>query len=382
MTDERNLRSFDQADAALDEAVWQLHLQLRLDPPRLEEARSRVLAAARAQARPGQRRAALRIVGPTALRRTSLIMAAAASVAAAVIVPLSVLPSDPESVVSGEGASPQPSTTAVAGEGPAHDVLSRAADAARTAPAGEMTYPVKLRANEFVPHVVLDGDAITGVLGQPRLREATSDDGRVWTIKSGITAKLRWIGPEPGDTPEVDDLNEVGLFCASTRARNWDPCVDEGGWYAPELYRQLAGEDRPLQRLAEALPEPKETPWRVGEPQAADDAFDTAIRALTTGMVPPEARAAMFGELAAMPEVHVTDERVTMSQLKVVPLVGNEDVTGVAVGVDDSDIGQRRELVLNPRTGEFIGARVVALDGNDLGVSSGTVLWALAPELV
>lgn len=58
------------------------------------------------------------------------------------------------------------------------------------------------------------------------------------------------------------------------------------------------------------------------------------------------------------------------------------DVTGVAVGVDDSDIGQRRELVLNPRTGEFIGARVVALDGNDLGVSSGTVLWALAPELV
>ncbi len=374
------------SDAALDEALRELHHEMRVDPPRLDEVRTRVLAAARAESRRRSRRAPARAgVLRLSLRRWGPVVAAAAAVAAAVVIPLSMLPGDTGVVGPAGQASERTAAPGVGEELSARDVLSRAAETAESKREYDrpVTFPFLTNQWEFIPHLVEGDDGETFVVGQERLREAWSDEGRVWTLRQHVTSAPEWLGRNPGGEPGPVENVFTGTLCGSTGEAGTGPkpCADAERWYRPQVYSGLAGEEQPLRKLNSMLPEPDETPWRIGGAGngRADDVFDTAIRALRTGMVPAKVRAAMYRELAELPGIHVTAEHVTMrTRMDDVVLENN---TGVAVGIDDPDSGQRREIVLNPDTGWFVGARVVALDGNELGVAPGTVLWSLAPEV-
>ncbi|WP_198284961.1 hypothetical protein [Saccharomonospora cyanea] len=380
---DENRRSMPDAtsDAALDEALRKLHHEMRADQPRLDDARARVLAAARAESKRRPRRAPVRAgVSRLPFRRWGPVVAAAASVAAAVVVPLAMLSGDTGAVGP---AGQAPEQTATAPELTAQDVLSQAAETAESKREYDrpVTFPFLTSQREFVPHLVEGEEGDTFVVGQERLREAWSDDGRVWKLRQHVTSAPEWLGHESDSEPAPVEHAFTGTLCGSTNEPGTGPCVDDEHWYRPQVYSGLVGEEQPLRKLNSMLPEPDETPWRIGGAgnDRADDVFDTAIRALRTEMVPAEVRAAMYRELAELPGIHVTDESVTMrTRMNDIVLENN---TGVAVGIDDPDSGQRREIILNLDTGWFVGARAVALDGNELGVASGTVLWSLAPEV-
>ncbi len=379
MMDRNQRPMFDAAsDAALDEALRELHHEMRVDPPRLDDARARVLAAARAEPKRRSRRAPARGGVPRlSLRRWGPVVAAAASVAAAVVVPLSMLPGDTGAV------GPASERTAATQGLTARDVLSQAAETAESKREYDRpaTFPFLTSQREFVPHLVEGEDGERRVVGQERLREAWSDDGRVWTLRQHVTSAPEWLGHDPGGEPTPVEHAFTGTLCGSANESGTGPCVDDEHWFRPQVYSGLAGEEQPLRKLNSLFPESNETPWRIGGvgSDRADDTFDTAIRALRTEMVPAGVRAAMYRELAELPGIHVTVENVTMkTRMKDIVL---EDNTGVAVGIDDPENGQRREIILNLDTGRFVGARLVALDGNELGVAPGTVLWSLAPEL-
>ncbi len=384
MKDENRFGGPEASDAALDEALREFRHELRADPPKLADARVRVLEAARAESVKRSRRVFRGIFPRLPARRWVPVAAAAAAVAAAVVVPPSLLPDDTDTMLSAGRASEQVAPSPPTGWDVinAASFLQSAALAAELRPSTELAFPARLRQHEFLSHVVEDQQGVW-VMGQARVADMRSEDGRVWRVHGEVMTRPRWLGRDPGHGLDPDAMDFAGAFCASSRGRDSSDCVDSQGWYRPELYRELGDEERPLSKLNGLLPGARETPWRVGVRDSGDDVFDTAIRALSTGVVPARVRAAMYRELASLPGVHVTAEDVSMIEVRNGRVEYDTDTDGVAIGIDDADTGQRREIVVHPSTGEFLGARAVALEGNHLpGVEAGTVLWSLTIESI
>lgn len=99
---------------------------------------------------------------------------------------------------------------------------------------------------------------------------------------------------------------------------------------------------------------------------------------LRYGAVPAEYRAAMYKAAALIPGVYITDEQATL-----------DGTMGTAIGRDESNNAFRQEIIIDPATGQFIGERLVALEGFgvtdvDPGLPAGTVVgWtAVTTEIV
>ncbi|QAV70519.1 hypothetical protein ESZ53_08760 [Salinibacterium sp. UTAS2018] len=88
----------------------------------------------------------------------------------------------------------------------------------------------------------------------------------------------------------------------------------------------------------------------AGHGVSADgQAFDFISTTLRTGVVPAEFRAALYGAVAGIPGVEITDEAATLNGR-----------TGVAFGREEKD-GFLHEIIIDPDTGLLIGERTVQL---------------------
>ncbi|CAM3075913.1 hypothetical protein SAXI111661_16970 [Saccharomonospora xinjiangensis] len=370
MTERNRHRKTTEPDDALDAALRELHRQARSDHTDLEDVRIRVLAAAREEAGDGARRR-MRLPRPS-LRLPSLLSwrwaavpAAVVAVAMAVVVPLAMFPGEGGVRPAGpQGTLPGP---AVPKPASAEDVLLRAADAVAEAPD---RVQADSRYREYVSWVV---DPAWGVVaGQERMGELTPDGRGNLRDTQTFIGPPEWLGHDPG-YPASAAVDGGVQECAPEGVVSAAPCYHDENWYRAGLFAPFAGEEPPLRWLGTALREASGSPWRFEVEDNAQDRFDTAVRVLRTGLAPAPLRAAIYRELAAMPEVELTDVSVTTTT----SADDAGEFHGVAVGIEDGERGLRKEIVLDRVTGEFVGAAVVAIEGHDLpDVRPGTVLWS------
>lgn len=98
-----------------------------------------------------------------------------------------------------------------------------------------------------------------------------------------------------------------------------------------------------------------------------DQALAWIVETLMRGTVPAEFRAVLYETAALIPGVTITENQATLN-----------GVTGVAVGRVEPDRNERQDLIIDPATGQFIGQRLVLLEGIGSHVPPGTVMASTA----
>lgn len=98
-----------------------------------------------------------------------------------------------------------------------------------------------------------------------------------------------------------------------------------------------------------------------------DQALAWIIATLMRGSVPAEFRALLYETAALIPGVTITEDQATLN-----------GATGVAVGRIEPERNERQDLIIDPATGQFIGQRIVVLDGIGNHVPPGTVIASTA----
>lgn len=98
-----------------------------------------------------------------------------------------------------------------------------------------------------------------------------------------------------------------------------------------------------------------------------DQALAWIIETLMRGTVPANFRAVLYKTAALIPGVTITENQATLN-----------GVTGIAVGRVEPDRKERQDLIIDPATGQFIGQRLVLLDGIGSAVPPGTVMASTA----
>ncbi|MET4899869.1 CU044_5270 family protein [Paenarthrobacter sp. CC6] len=87
---------------------------------------------------------------------------------------------------------------------------------------------------------------------------------------------------------------------------------------------------------------------------ADDQAFTWISDRLRTGVITAQLRASLYRAAALIPGVTLVERRAAL-----------DGRSGVAIGLVDRSDNTRREMIVDPNNGQFIGERVVDLDGYD-----------------
>ncbi|WP_020391613.1 CU044_5270 family protein [Kribbella catacumbae] len=126
------------------------------------------------------------------------------------------------------------------------------------------------------------------------------------------------------------------------------PCARAGSWQDPTP-EWAAGLPRDPKALYQRLK--KDSPRNSrGETELLVYAAD----ALRTGDVPADVRSALYRALGYLDHLEVSDRAANLA-----------GKTGIAYGSDDGT--ERQEIIIDPRTGDFIGERDVVTSGKDRG---------------
>ncbi|MFC0109133.1 hypothetical protein [Kibdelosporangium aridum] len=80
-----------------------------------------------------------------------------------------------------------------------------------------------------------------------------------------------------------------------------------------------------------------------------------AADALRSGLLPAEVRSALYQALTRLRGLELTDSAANLDGHK-----------GIALGIDDGE--RRREIIVDPGTGAFIGERQILSDESDSGL--------------
>jgi hypothetical protein len=328
-------------DHELDEALDLLHRDARTSDAPLTEARAVVMAAAEAPA-------VLPRVRPLRRRRVLPIAAAAAAVLAVTAVVVQVQSPDSSSV-----AAPDVSLMS------AVKVLNDAADLQINA----VDQPLGLGQYRYIDEhglaqrseqkLAVDGDPTSKRTGSTytweyqRQEWIPADQTREWLERRQVLSAPKWIGgtmPEAEATPPkplATDVGERRAACGDffPDAKPKKVCGDPTAWDNPDFYKSLPRDpDQLFAWLKDAVKLRGEAPSTL---------FHFGIEILRAGVMPADLRADFYRALAKIPGMKVFDAAV------------NQDgKTGIALGLDD--VHQRRDLIIDPKTGNFIGERLVA----------------------
>ncbi|MCE6995901.1 CU044_5270 family protein [Saccharothrix sp. S26] len=321
----------------LDDALDQLHHDVRTADVPLDAVRARVLAAA-ADSTGRKRRGGTWWLAPVA------VAAAVALITGVVTTGNRNAPAagtSPDAPVNVEPLS-------------AREYLTKAADAitAVDQPLAPGQYRF-VAVHGWYSHSVVTGDPV-GAPEQPGgytyLVESRSgtwipqDVTEEWATQRMSPGGVKWLGgtvpQSEAPVPEPDASGErrgrCGLFFPESQPKK--VCADLEDRDDPEFYTRLP---RDPQALLQWLRE--STTQGGGEPAAV---FHWALQLLSTGLVPADLRASLYRALALLDGVTVAD--------------GAADLDGrVGVAVTVEDVHERRELVVDPATGDFIGERTV-----------------------
>lgn len=148
------------------------------------------------------------------------------------------------------------------------------------------------------------------------------------------------------------------------RAAGGDFAAGELGGAQPGLLgpADIAGLPRDpgaLVRRIEAAPRPVDT-------TKAEHVYDTVSQLLRTGLVPADLRATMFDALATLPGIEVTEEQTTL-----------DGRTGTAIGMPARTATERREIVIDPTDGSYLGERTTQTRRTG-SIPAGTVIDSVA----
>ncbi|KOX18634.1 hypothetical protein ADK67_36170 [Saccharothrix sp. NRRL B-16348] len=155
-------------------------------------------------------------------------------------------------------------------------------------------------------------------------------------------------GGQGGGQPEGEWRAMCGDFFGESK------CEDPGSWQNPTAEWQAGLPTDPDALFA-----------RLRADAPVNDTGDAALfayaaDALRSGLVGKDVRAALYQALTRIDGLEVTEERANLGGR-----------VGIALGVDDGE--RRREIIIDPETGRFIGERLVATD-DVADFEAGTVL--------
>lgn len=180
---------------------------------------------------------------------------------------------------------------------------------------------------------------------------APADPTEEWLERRTTTGKLEWL---EGDQEEHGDLARRDLPKGGERQATCgdfyrgsgpvDMCA--GGWEAPRP-KWVAKLPKDPKSLLEQLR--KDVTWRPGGRTRDDLAFEKAMHALSSGMLPAKVRATLYRALALMPAIEITKDEVSLDGRR-----------GTALGMKSLGL-TRTDLIVNRETGEFIGVRTIVL---------------------
>jgi hypothetical protein len=352
------------SDAQLDTALATFRSEVDIDLSRLADDRAKLVGSVGGDLRGGVRDDD--VVTPIAevpsRRRPSWWMASAAAVVlvAAITLATQLVPGDQGPTPAGNGAA---------------ELLERAAANAKDAPIapGQYRYVAE---HEWFPR----GAAYRQGSAQPpdgkreRSTEAwiPQDWHADWMRRSKECFNVVSLEGDPlppeqwGCLPPAEQPHESVRPCG-TFTPEWE-CGEPGYWTLPNqpfvdslprdpiaLRERLFDDyENYLRRVPEAAGIPKVRPEQRVLSYAGD--------LLKSGMVPADLRAALYRMIATIPRFTVTDPRASLDGRR-----------GVAFGFEENGI--RREIVIEPSTGEFIGTRQVYLRGGR-GVPAGLEFYS------
>jgi hypothetical protein len=192
-----------------------------------------------------------------------------------------------------------------------------------------------------------------------------ADRTQEWLWRRDVTGARKWVsGTEEEARAEGLPIDGTGWPEGEWRARcgDWyaaeegrDPCAATGTWQTPDP-RFLAALPRDPDELYDLLREETAGRGTDGDLEVVVYVADV----LRTGLVPADLRAGLYRVLAKVPALQVTEE------------VANLDgVRGTAYGISAG--GMRHDVIVDPRTGQFIGERQVSEEGFD-GIPARTVI--------
>jgi RNA polymerase sigma-70 factor (ECF subfamily) len=183
-----------------------------------------------------------------------------------------------------------------------------------------------------------------------------------WTQESWSGAATAFYGGEAARAAASEDY--------ASEAHRDDPVRDRaaGGEFGNgELGGTPAGtltaaDIAGLPRDPEALVRRIEAAPRAKGATDAEHVFDTLGQFLRTGLVPADLRATMFDALASLPGIVVTDDQASLDGRR-----------GTAIGLADRSGAERRELIVDRATGDYLGERTLQTRRNG-SIPAGAVI--------
>lgn len=183
-----------------------------------------------------------------------------------------------------------------------------------------------------------------------------ADRTQEWMQRSSSPGKRKLIQGTQKDLDAIDKMMEANGPGEVLRAKCGDfsldpgqqPCTRAGGWQdpTPEWVAGLPTDPKALyKRLKKDAP-------RNGRGET--ELLVYAADALRTGQVPAAVRSALYRALGNLDHLEVSDRAVNL-----------DGKVGIAYGSDDGE--ERQEIIIDPRTGDYIGERQIVTSGKNRG---------------
>jgi hypothetical protein len=174
-----------------------------------------------------------------------------------------------------------------------------------------------------------------------------------WYRRDTDTGRHKWVKGSDEEGRKAGFTFGRSSTTASARCGAFEgggPCAKNGRWADPSL-DWIAGLPKDPQGLFELLKKDGTIPGNDrGETQLLVQAQD----ALRTGMLPADTRATLYRALGNLKNLKITDKAANL-----------DGQIGIAYSSDDG--WTREEIVIDPKTGAYIGSREVDTSGRNQG---------------
>lgn len=258
-----------------------------------------------------------------------------------------------------------PSSVPGVAEASAATVLRQAAAASRSDPVIPPGQFLLIETRAWFTGISQGSEEIAGIEMTETLtqvwRPASWSD--TWTMREQQTGNRRWFVTPAVQLP-IDTTPHTFTGPCGSYGDYATGCERVGTWEFPTP-DFMAGLPRDPQGLLDRLEKDLRDSGYNN-----DDRFDQVIRMLRTGLAPSDLRSALYRMLALIDGVEITESLANLD--------GRE---GTAIGLVDPSGGFRRDIIIDPSSGEFIGERVVQLRAL-AGIPANAVLGSTSVTMV
>jgi hypothetical protein len=189
-------------------------------------------------------------------------------------------------------------------------------------------------------------------------RWVPADTTQDCTNRNSMNANLRWVVGDEAKAAEAGHRLPTPYSWEQTMPCNGKGPGSEKGWWGAPTPQFLASLPRDPAQLYDRLRQDDLQIYTSVHPDLA--LIGALSTTLSTGQVPAELRATMYRTLAMVPGLQITEQFANVDGHK-----------GTAYGISQN--GERRDVIIDPVTGQFIGERRIDEVGR-YGVPAGTVV--------